>query len=422
MKVAVIGTGVSGLLAARLLADDHDLHVFEANDYAGGHTNTVTIEVAGSSHAVDTGFMVFNHRTYPNFVKMIKLLGVPEQESDMSFSVRCARSGLEYQGSSLNGLFAQRSNLFRPRFYRMLREILRFNREALRLIEQEESLLGLGDFLEQHRFGKDFVDYYLVPMGAAIWSARPQDFREFPAQFIIRFLENHGLLTIRGRPQWKTIAGGAKRYVAALTRPFAERLRLGCPIQSVSRHQDHVLVCPENQPPERFDAVVMAAHADQTLKMLTDASDAEQAILGSFAYQRNETILHTDVSLLPQRRRAWASWNYLVPPQADQPVVLTYNLNRLQRHQSPETICVTLNDTEAIDPARILRRIEYHHPVYDRAALSAQDRYQEINGQRHTYFCGAYWGYGFHEDGVKSALAVGECFGKRLESCIAAST
>ena len=366
--------------------------------------------------------MVFNHRTYPNFVTMIKLLGVPEQDSDMSFSVRCARSGLEYQGSSLNGLFAQRSNLFRPRFYQMLREILRFNREALRLIEQEESSLGLGDFLEQHRFGKDFVDYYLIPMGAAIWSARPQDFREFPAQFIVRFLENHGLLTVRGRPQWKTIPGGARRYVAALTSPFAERLRLGCPIQSVSRHTDHVLVCPENQPPERFDAVVMAAHADQTLKMLTDASDAEQAILGSFAYQCNETILHTDVSLLPQRRRAWASWNYLVPAQADRPVVLTYNLNRLQRHQSPETICVTLNDTEAIDPARILRRIEYHHPVYDRAALSAQDRYQEINGQRHTYFCGAYWGYGFHEDGVKSALAVGECFGKRLESCIAAST
>jgi len=422
MRIAVIGTGISGMLAARLLTEDNEVHVFEANDYVGGHTNTIEIEVFGRSHSLDTGFMVFNHRTYPNFVRMLRLLDIPEQDSDMSFSVRCLRTGLEYQGSSLGGLFAQRRNLVRPAFYRMLLDVLRFNRKAIELIDREEDTICLGDFLDRHRFGKQFTDYYLVPMGASIWSARPQDFREFPAGFIVRFFDNHGLLTVRRHPQWKTLPGGAVRYVRALMQPLADRILLGCPVTSVSRHEEKVLVTTATNPPEQFDAVVMAAHADQTLKILADATEAEREILSAFPYQANEAIVHTDGSLLPQRRRAWASWNCCIPRQADRPVVLTYNLNRLQRHQSPEPICLTLNHAEAIDPAKILRRITYHHPVYSAAALSAQKRYADINGKRRTYFCGAYWGYGFHEDGVKSALAVGECFGKNLDSCTVAST
>jgi len=422
MKIAVIGTGISGMLAARLLSTDHEVHVFEANDYLGGHTNTIEVEAFGRSYRLDTGFMVFNHRTYPNFIRMLRMLGIPEQDSDMSFSVRCLRTGLEYQGSSLGGLFAQRWNLVRPAFYRMLLDVIRFNRKARELVEQEKDTVSLGDFLDRHRFSKYFTDHYLVPMGASIWSARPRDFREFPAQFIVRFLDNHGLLAVRGRPQWKTIPGGAINYAQALMQPLAGRIRLRCPVMSVRRDKQHVLVTTATDPPEQFDAVVLAAHADQTLKMLADASEAEREILGAFPYQENEAIVHTDPSLLPQRRRAWASWNCCIPREADRPVVLTYDINRLQRHESPEPILLTLNCAEAIAPARILRRITYHHPVFTAAALSAQKRCAEISGKRNTYFCGAYWGHGFHEDGVKSALAVGACFGKDLDSCTVAST
>ena len=422
MRIAVIGAGISGMLAARLLSEDHEVHLFEANDYLGGHTNTIQVEAFDRSYAVDTGFMVFNHRTYPNFVRMLRLLGVAERDSDMSFSVRCLRTGLEYQGSSLGGLFAQRRNLLRPRFYRMLLGVLSFNRKALELVDREDDTATLGEFLDRHGFGKEFTDYYLTPMGASIWSARPQEFREFPARFIVRFFANHGLLTIRGHPQWKTVQGGAIRYVRELTAPLADRVRLSCPVTSVSRHDGHALVTTPSTRGERFDAVVMGAHADQTLRMLTDASPAEREILGAFPYQENEAIVHTDPSLLPTRRRAWASWNYCIPSEPDRSVVLTYNLNRLQGHDSATPILLTLNRAEAVDSTKILRRIVYHHPVYSAAALAAQDRYGEINGKRNTYFCGAYWGYGFHEDGVNSALAVGECFDKRLESCTAAST
>ena len=422
MKIAVVGSGISGMLAARLLSDDHEVHVFEANDYLGGHTNTIEVEVFGRSYALDTGFMVFNHRTYPNFVRMLRWLDIPEQDSDMSFSVRCLRTGLEYQGSSLGGLFAQRRNLARPAFWRMLLDILRFNREALGLVEQEETTLCLGDFLQRHRFSKPFIEYYLIPMGAAIWSARPRDFREFPARFIVGFFHNHGLLTVRGHPPWKTTPGGAIRYVRALMRPLADRARLGCPVTEVRRREQHVLVSTATTSAQRFDAVVMASHADQTLAILADASDAERDILGAFPYQDNEALVHTDASLLPRRRRAWASWNYGIPRQEGRPVVLTYNLNRLQKHQSPEPLCVTLNQAEAIAPGKLLRRIPYQHPVYSAAALAAQKRYAEINGKRRTYFCGAYWGHGFHEDGVNSALAVAASFGKRWDACTVAST
>ncbi|MBN1855237.1 MAG: FAD-dependent oxidoreductase [Pirellulales bacterium] len=422
MKIAIIGSGISGLLAARLLASDHDIHLFEANGYAGGHTNTVAFEAFGSQYAADTGFMVFNDRTYPNFVRMLQILEVPARQSDMSFSVRCDKSSLEYQGSSLNGLFAQRCNLVRPSFYRMLLDVLRFNRQSLELLREEGYDLELGQYLDRNRYSREFVEHYLIPMGAAIWSVPPERFRQFPARFIASFFNNHGLLTVRNHPQWKTVQGGAVRYVEALTRPFANRIRLNCAVTSVRRQPNHVAVTWKHGGPEDYDAVVLATHADQSLRMLADASEVEREILGAFSYQRNETVLHTDPSLLPRRRRAWASWNYRIPQKEGQPVVLTYNLNRLQGHVSPDPICVTLNATELINEKKILRRIEYHHPVYSREALAAQKRLHEINGRNRTYFCGAYWGHGFHEDGVNSALAVGQCFGKRLESCTVAST
>jgi uncharacterized protein len=417
MKIAVIGTGISGMLAARLLARDNDLHAFEANNYVGGHTNTVTFEASGKRYAVDTGFMVFNDRTYPNFIRMLGLLGISGRWSDMSFSVRCDKSGLEYQGGSLNGLFAQRRNLFRPSFYRMLRDILRFNRSARELLREEDDGLEMGEYLTRGRYSRQFIDHYLVPMGAAIWSARPDRFLHFPARFLVRFFENHGLLSVHDHPRWQTVVGGAAKYVEALTKPYAGKIRLNCPVVSIVRHKDRVMVTPQNGEAERFDCVVLAAHADQSLALLSDAAPAERELLSAFPYQRNDTVLHTDSSLLPRCRRAWASWNYHIPRADGRPVALTYNLNLLQGQQSPDPICVTLNAAQSLDEQKIIRRIEYHHPTYSRAAVFAQKRFAEINGINRTYFCGAYWGYGFHEDGVKSALAVGEYFGRRLESC-----
>jgi len=417
MKIAIVGAGISGLLAARLLAAENDICVFEANNYAGGHTNTVTFEAFGEQYSADTGFMVFNDRTYPNFVKMLQLLGVRARDSDMSFSVRCGRSGLEYQGSSLNGLFAQRSNIFRPSFHHMLWDILRFNRSAVDFLREQDFSLELGEYLARNRYSRSFLHNYLVPMGAAIWSARPDRFLQFPARFIIAFFNNHGLLTVRGHPQWKTVLGGASRYVSALTRPFADRVRLNCPVASISRHEDRVVVKPKNAEAEQFDCVVLACHADESLGMLSDATAAEREILSVIPYQRNDTVLHIDSSLLPRRKSAWASWNYYIPEEEGRPIALTYNLNRLQGHCSPEPICITLNQIQTLATEKILQRIVYHHPIYSRSALESQKRIGEINGRNRTFYCGAYWGYGFHEDGVNSALAVGECFGRRLESC-----
>jgi len=417
MKIAIVGSGISGMLAARLLLDNNDIHVFESNDYIGGHTHTVSLEVFGKRYAADTGFMVFNDRTYPNFLKMLRLLGIGTRESNMSFSVRCGRSGLEYQGSSLNGLFAQRRNIIRPSFYRMLLDILRFNRDAKDFLDSVNEDLTLGEYLGNGRYGRLFVSHYVIPMGAAIWSAQPDSFLQFPARFILAFFNNHGLLTVTGHPQWKTVRGGAVQYVQALTAPFKDRIRLNNPVVSATRAKDGVTLKTENGEPERFDALVLATHSDQSLAILADATESERDILSAIPYQRNETVLHADSALLPNRKRAWASWNYYIPKEESRPVALTYNLNRLQGHRSPSPICISLNETQRIQPDKILQRIIYHHPVYNRAAQDAQKRLNEINGRNRTYFCGAYWGYGFHEDGVKSALAVGDFFNRRLETC-----
>ena len=410
-RIAIVGAGISGLLAARLLDPDHDVHVFEANGYAGGHANTVPFDVFGRRYAADTGFMVYNHRTYPNFVAMLRLLGLSGRPSDMSFSVRSSRSGLEYQGSSLNGLFAQRRNLFSRPFYRMLRDILRFNRDARQVLQQPGRRHDAGGLSAARRIrprssSTTIWCRWVRPSGPRA----PNRLLQFPARFIITFFDNHGLLQVTGHPRWQTVEGGSVRYVKALTRPFAYRIRLNTPVRSIRRRDDGVLVEPERGVPERFDRVVLAAHADQSLALLADASGPEREILSALPVPAVEAILHLDPSMLPRSRRAWASWNYRVPAEPDRPVVLTYNLNRLEGLRSRTPICVTLNDDRGVDERTILQRIEYHHPTYSAAALAAQKRFHEINGRNRTYFCGAYWGYGFHEDGVTSALAVARCF------------
>ena len=424
MKIAIVGSGISGSLAARLLSTVHEVSLFEANSTPGGHTNTVDVEVFGRSWSVDTAFMVFNRRTYPNFCRLLEILEVESRPSDMSFSVRSSRTGLEYQGSSLNGLFAQRRNLCRGSFLRMLREISRFNRIATKAIATDKLKEGqsVGNFLKTYRFGTRFSEDYLVPMAAAIWSAKPRAIFDFPATFMLGFFANHGLLQLRDRPQWRTICGGARNYLNALLSPIRDAVRVNCRVQSVTRTVDGVCLTPENGLPEFFDEVVFATHADQTLRMLVDVTAEEQSILECFPYQSSEAVLHTDQSLLPQRRRAWASWNYHIPRSETEAASVTYDLSRLQGLDTPRPLLLTLNETSRIDRTKILRTFHYQHPAFSSASLAAQRRFDEINGKNRTHYCGAYWGYGFHEDGVNSALAVARKFGIGLESCKVVST
>lgn len=420
MKIAVVGTGIAGLVAAHLLHPEHELTVFEANDYPGGHTNTVDVELDGTTYPVDTGFIVYNDRTYPNFIRLLSRLGVATQPSSMSFSVRDERTGLEYNGTSLNALFAQRRNLVRPSFYRMIRDILRFNREARTLLHTGDDAITLHKYLAANRYSSEFVEHYIIPMGAAIWSADPVRMRRFPARYFVRFFENHGMLSVDDRPQWRVVSGGSKRYVEALTRPFRSRIRLRCPVRSIKRSTGHVEVTAQcsDGPAEslRFDRLIMATHSDQALALLADPTEAEREILGAIPYQENEAVLHTDRSLLPRRRLAWASWNYHLPERPTNRVAVTYHMNTLQSLRAPRELCVTLNRTEAVDPGAIIKRITYHHPVYTPEAVAAQRRLGEIDGANRTYYCGAYWGYGFHEDGVTSALAVCRQLGRQLDA------
>lgn len=413
-KIAIVGTGIAGMTAAYLLSTEYEVSVFETNDYIGGHTHTIPVETAHEIYAVDTGFIVFNDWTYPNFIKLLTRLGVAAQPSTMSFSVKCERTGLEYNGTSLNTLFAQRRNLIRPSFHRMLRDILRFNREALTLLHGDNANITLGSYLTEQQYSHEFVEQYVIPIGASIWSADPQQMSEVPARFFVQFFHNHGMLNVNERPQWRVIVGGSQEYVKVLTHRYRDRIRLCCPVQRVTRHPTHVSIKSVGQEAEIFDHVVIATHSDQALAMLTDPSAQERAILGALPYQVNETVLHTDDSLLPRRRRAWASWNYHRLYEQQSQVAITYNMNMLQSFHAPETFCVTLNRTANINPSKIIQKMTYHHPVYTEAGVAAQKRHAEINGVNRTYFCGAYWGYGFHEDGVNSALAVCQYFGKSL--------
>lgn len=422
MKIAIVGTGIAGNVVARRLAAKHDITVYEADSRIGGHTHTVDVLAGGRRWAVDTGFIVYNDVTYPNFVALLDELGVESQPSDMSFSVSDQRSGLEYNGASLNALFAQRGNLLRPSFHRMLRDILRFNREAPALLALAQAgrqptphsaPLTLGEYLQAGGYSQGFIEHYIVPMGAAIWSAGPQRMLDMPAGFFIRFFHNHGLLSVSDRPTWRVIKGGSRRYVEKLVAGHRDRIRLSTPVHWIRRHPEHIEVKARGAEPVRYDRVFLACHSDQALRLLTDPTPQEREVLGAIEYQANEAVLHTDASLMPRHRRAWAAWNVHVPAagwQGSDKVALTYNMNILQGLDAPLEFCVTLNDAAAIDPDRIIQRIEYAHPMFTERAVAAQRRQREINGARRTYFCGAYWRNGFHEDGVVSALDALEHF------------
>lgn len=413
MRLAIVGSGIAGLTAARLLSRRHDIRVFEAGPQIGGHTHTLDVEQDGERQAVDTGFIVFNDRTYPNFNRLLEQLHVAWQPTTMSFGVSDPASGLEYGGADLNGLFAQRRNLLRPAFWRLLTDILRFNRRLRGPLPADAAATTLGEHLAGGGYGAELARQYVIPMAAAIWSAKHAAARAMPLDFFAGFFRNHGLLDLQDRPQWRVIRGGSRQYLAPLSAPFADRIHLRTPVLRVRRLHDGVELRTADGGEARFDGVILACHADQALRMLDDPGDAERAILGAIPYQRNETVLHTDAGLLPANRRAWACWNYRLG-EADQPAALTYNMNLLQGLRSAHTWCVTLNQTAAIDPARIHRRLVYHHPMFSQAGVRARQDRHLISGQRRTWYCGAYWGNGFHEDGVSSGLAVAEQFGETL--------
>ncbi len=404
MKIALIGSGIAGNVAAWNLCKNHDITVYEAGSHVGGHTHTHDIVHNGRHHAIDTGFIVFNDWTYPNFIALLDELGVASQPTNMGFSSRCEASGIEYNGSSLNQLFAQRRNILRPRFHGMIRDILRFNRESRELIDSDNETLTLGRYLEEHHYGQLFIDNYITPMGAAIWSTDLQQMLSFPACHFVRFFDNHGLLNVKNRPQWHVIKGGSREYVKKLTAPFKDRIRLNQTIASVKRLPTHVEVRTTCGETEHFDQLFIATHSDQALGMLTDPSELERVVLGAIPYQTNDVVLHTDTSLLPKNRRTWAAWNYLRRRDSDGPVSVTYNMNILQGLQASETFCVTLNDTHSVDPDKIIRHMQYQHPLFTAPGVAAQRRHREINGKHRTWYCGAYWRFGFHEDGVVSAL------------------
>jgi len=413
MKVAVIGTGISGLAAAHRLKDRADLTVFEADRRTGGHANTVVVESERGFESVDTGFIVFNDRNYPQFTRILEEMEVPSRPSSMSFSYTDGE--FEYAGRDLSGLFAQRSNVFRPSFIRMLAEFTRFQRLLRQLVETGEQGPSLDDFLAENRFSPALKDRVVVPLVASVWSADPGQMSNFPVGFLARFLDNHGLLSLKGRPRWRTIEGGSWQYVEALTAPIRDRLRTGTPVDRVMRFDDHVEVVPRGGPAERFDEVVIATHSDQALRMLSDPSTAELEILGAIAYQKNHTVLHTDDSVMPGRRAAWACWNYRQTGTGTGRATLTYDMNRLQELTCRRRFFVSLNMAELIDPGSVLAEFDYEHPVFTPETVASQQRWDEISGVRRTHFCGAYWRNGFHEDGAFSGIRAARAVESRME-------
>ena len=412
MRIAVIGSGIAGLGSAWLLSRRHDVTLFEADVRLGGHTHTHAIERGGRVFAVDTGFIVYNPRHYPLLTRLFLELGVASQATTMSFAVRNEGSGLEYNATSLDGLFCQRGNLLSPRFLGMVRDILRFYREAPALLAIEGTGPTLGEWLREHRYGAAFRDEHLVPMASALWSSPTGEILRFPAQYLARFMANHHMLQVSGRPEWRTVRGGSQRYVDALRARWAVRERLACPVQCIRRDADGVDVTSAAGV-EHYDHVVLACHGDQALALLADADERERDILGAIRYQPNDTVLHADARLLPRRRKAWAAWNVLIPAHGRAACGVTYCMNLLQSLDAPEPFCVSLNSTARIDPAKILRRMQYHHPLYSHAMVAAQARKGEIQGRRRTWFAGAYWGFGFHEDGLRSAVEVAAALGVR---------
>ncbi len=418
MKLAIIGAGISGLSAAYYLHRDHHITVFEQASEIGGHTATVDLEEEGQSYSIDTGFIVFNDWTYPKFIELMQLLKVESQPTEMSFSVRCDNSGVEYGGSTVNTLFAQRRNLLRSSFHRMWMDILRFNREAVRDLDAGVIKLDttLDEYLRSNDYSESFIFQYLIPMGCAIWSSSTQRMLEFPLHFMVRFCQNHGLLSVSDRPQWRVIKGGARTYLEPLTRGFAENIVIDAEIAAVRRLPDSVLVEMADGQQQSFDQLVFACHSDQALSLLSDAQPIERSALSSIPYQKNEVVLHTDDRVLPRQRLAWSSWNYWLRQQFQERAVLTYNMNILQGLQSDSTFCVTLNASETINPALIKRRFEYSHPVFSLDSVTAVSQIEAFNGSNRTWFAGAYLGNGFHEDGVASARRVADGINRSVQS------
>ena len=421
-RIAVIGSGISGLTTSYLLQSQYEVTLFEEQDYLGGHTNTVDIELNNTIYPVNTGFIVFNDWTYPNFIRLMDHLGVASEDSDMSFSVRCDRSDLEYNGSNLNTLFCQRRNLVNLRFWRMLKDIMRFNKEATQhyLAGDLDSGITLQQYLDDNDYGDAFRRFYVIPMGSAIWSAPEADMMAFPAAFFIRFFHHHGLLSIENRPQWRVISGGSRTYVNVLKEKLTGPVLVNCGVTRVARDDQGVTVTDCKGQLHRFDAVVFACHSDQALRLLEQPSATEVSLLEAIPYQDNSVILHTDTSLLPKSRNGWAAWNYRIPASPSQPVTVTYNMNILQNFKSDTTFCVSLNQDDAIDPATILRRYRYSHPAFTLAGSKAQSQFDQINGKQRTFYCGAYWFNGFHEDGVNSAIRVAESLNVKFDDVVPA--
>jgi predicted NAD/FAD-binding protein len=412
MRIAIIGTGISGLTAAHLLQAEHEITVYEASDSIGGHTVTTQIESENQSLAVDAGFIVYNENNYPNFVKLLSRLQVESQPTSMSLSVRCDRTSLEYAGPNLNTLFAQRSNLFNPAFYKLLREIFRFNQAANRALQN--GLQGtLAEFLEANRLTSRLAEQYLVPLTAAIWSTNPNEVLETPARFILNFLRNHNLLGTGGFHPWRVIKGGSARYVEKLVAPFRSLIRLSSPVLQLRRSDQGIEVATSDDA-TLFDEVVVATHSNQALKMLAQPTPAERQVLGAIRYQSNPAQLHTDTSALPSRQSAWASWNYRVRRDPARSVAVTYNMTKLQSLPTDATYCVSLNMQKAIFEDRLIRSFDFEHPLFSQEAVAAQQRHSEISGVDGIHYCGAYWRNGFHEDGVVSALTVTRRFGLAL--------
>ena len=412
MRVAVVGSGIAGLSSAWLLSREHEVVLFEAEARLGGHTHTHEVEQSGRRYRVDSGFIVHNSHNYPLLTRMFDELGVASKDTTMSFGAQVEATGLEYNATNLDSLFCQRRNLLSPSFLRMVREILRFYREAGALLEEPGPGPSLGGYLETNRYSALFRDAHLVPMASALWSSPSATILDFPAKYLVRFMDHHRMLQVDGRPQWRVVQGGSSSYIDAMKARWRVDVRLACPVQRIHRDDAGVTV-KHIAGEDRFDAIVIATHSDQALALLGDADALEREVLGALPYQRNEVVLHTDRRILPTRRKAWAAWNAFAPAEPGAECSVSYCMNLLQGFDSPEPFVVTLNRTAAIDPAKIIATMQYQHPVYTHASVAAQSRAGEINGRRHTWFAGAYWGFGFHEDGMRAGVGAAAGLGLR---------
>ncbi len=414
MKIAIIGTGISGLVTGYLLHRKHDISVYEASDYIGGHTNTIECSDGEGSLLVDTGFIVFNEKTYPNFCKLLGNLGIEKQPTAMSFSVKCGASGFEYNGTSINSLFAQRQNIFKPKMWHLIGGIFKFNASAKEFLKTNHSDLTLREFVSWYQLNEEVVKYYIIPMAASVWSADPKQMWDFPALFLLKFWANHGFLEINERPQWFVVKGGSHSYVKEIIKGFEDKIQLSTPVKSIHRENNKVYLTTDTETNTTYDAVIFATHSDQALNILDDPTQNEQSLLSAIPFQKNIVVLHTDASVLPESKRAIAAWNYYLPKEQSDLATLTYNMNILQSLKTKKSFNVSLNLPVAIDPSQIIKTITYHHPVFTLEGIRAQERYKDFMGEKNTFFTGAYLRNGFHEDGVVSALNVCAKFGESL--------